>query len=302
MRAINFNAGPAGLPLPALERARDELLDFQGPGCRSWSTATAARSTRRSTTRRSRSLTRAARRFPTPTTSSSSRAARSQQFAHGADELPARRARAPTTWSPATGARRRSTRRSSSARPRVAADAPTAGQEVTRASRSRASSSSIRTRRTSTSPSTTPSSARSGTPSRHGQGPARRRHVVGLPVAADRRLASSRFIYAGAQKNLGPSGVRGRDRAQGLRGDAAARTSRRSSATRTHAENNSLYNTPPTFAIYLIRNVLAWIEELGGLRGDGAAEPREGRAALRRIDRLSRLLPRARGEGVALGR
>src|SRR4029453_5204015 len=32
MRAINFNAGPAGLPLPALERARDELIDFQGSG------------------------------------------------------------------------------------------------------------------------------------------------------------------------------------------------------------------------------------------------------------------------------
>src|SRR3954464_13702115 len=32
MRVINFNAGPAGLPLPALERARVELLDFQGSG------------------------------------------------------------------------------------------------------------------------------------------------------------------------------------------------------------------------------------------------------------------------------
>src|SRR5215510_15789085 len=32
MRMINFNAGPAGLPLPALERARDELLDYQGSG------------------------------------------------------------------------------------------------------------------------------------------------------------------------------------------------------------------------------------------------------------------------------
>src|SRR5947208_2558517 len=32
MRAINFNAGPAGLPLPALERARDELIDFRGSG------------------------------------------------------------------------------------------------------------------------------------------------------------------------------------------------------------------------------------------------------------------------------
>ena len=32
MRVINFNAGPAGLPLPALERARDEFLDFNGSG------------------------------------------------------------------------------------------------------------------------------------------------------------------------------------------------------------------------------------------------------------------------------
>src|SRR4051794_40018425 len=32
MRVINFNAGPAGLPLPALERARDELLDYAGSG------------------------------------------------------------------------------------------------------------------------------------------------------------------------------------------------------------------------------------------------------------------------------
>ena len=32
MRAINFSAGPAGLPLPALEKARDELLEFEGTG------------------------------------------------------------------------------------------------------------------------------------------------------------------------------------------------------------------------------------------------------------------------------
>ena len=31
-RAHNFNAGPAGLPLPALERAQRELLDFEGTG------------------------------------------------------------------------------------------------------------------------------------------------------------------------------------------------------------------------------------------------------------------------------
>ena len=32
MRIINFNAGPAGLPLPALERAQQELIDFKGSG------------------------------------------------------------------------------------------------------------------------------------------------------------------------------------------------------------------------------------------------------------------------------
>ena len=32
MRVINFNPGPAGLPTAPLERARDELLDFQGSG------------------------------------------------------------------------------------------------------------------------------------------------------------------------------------------------------------------------------------------------------------------------------
>jgi phosphoserine aminotransferase len=34
---------------------------------------------------------------------------------------------------------------------------------------------------------------------------------------------------------------------------------------RTPAENKSLYNTPPTFGIYMVRNVLAWLKGLGGL-------------------------------------
>jgi phosphoserine aminotransferase len=72
------------------------------------------------------------------------------------------------------------------------------------------------------------------------------------------------FIYAGAQKNIGPSGVlvavaskefiaRGRKDIPKIFRYA------------THAENNSLYNTPPTLAIYLCRNVLAWLKGIGGL-------------------------------------
>ncbi|MNN33404.1 Phosphoserine aminotransferase [compost metagenome] len=35
----------------------------------------------------------------------------------------------------------------------------------------------------------------------------------------------------------------------------------------THAENNSLYNTPPSFSIYMVNEVLKWIEEQGALEG-----------------------------------
>jgi len=73
-----------------------------------------------------------------------------------------------------------------------------------------------------------------------------------VPLVADmssdflwRKVDVSKFglIYAGAQKNIGPSGV----------------------TVATHAANDSLYNTPPTFGIYLVRNVLAYTKEIGGL-------------------------------------
>jgi phosphoserine aminotransferase len=72
------------------------------------------------------------------------------------------------------------------------------------------------------------------------------------------------MIYAGAQKNLGPSGVV----VVLVKKDLVAR-GRKDIPTifqyRTASENNSLYNTPPTFAIYLVRNVLSWAKSLGGL-------------------------------------
>src|SRR5688572_18087505 len=71
------------------------------------------------------------------------------------------------------------------------------------------------------------------------------------------------MIYAGAQKNLGPSGVvlviAGKDLVAAGRKDIP-----KIFRYETFASNNSLYNTPPTFAIYLVRNVLAWIKEVGG--------------------------------------
>ncbi len=73
--------------------------------------------------------------------------------------------------------------------------------------------------------------------------------------------------YAGAQKNLGPSGVT----LVILRDDFYKTAKNEGVPTMlkygTHVEKNSLYNTPPTFGVYVLREVLAWVEENGGLEG-----------------------------------
>lgn len=95
----------------------------------------------------------------------------------------------------------------------------------------------------------------------------------GIPLVCDmssdilsRPMDVSRFgvIYAGAQKNLGPSGVTivivRKDLIESGRKDIPF-----SLQYRTQAAEKSLANTAPTFAIYMLRNVLAWLEECGGL-------------------------------------
>ena len=77
------------------------------------------------------------------------------------------------------------------------------------------------------------------------------------------------LIYAGAQKNVGPSGVT----IVILRRDflpEAGSTPKENALPvmldyQTHIKNNSLYNTPNTFGIYMIGLVCDWLEELGGL-------------------------------------
>jgi phosphoserine aminotransferase len=72
------------------------------------------------------------------------------------------------------------------------------------------------------------------------------------------------FIYAGAQKNIGPSGVTvviaRREFLERGRKDLP-----KILQYRAFVEANSLLNTPPTFGIYLVRNVLQWLKGLGGL-------------------------------------
>jgi phosphoserine aminotransferase len=75
------------------------------------------------------------------------------------------------------------------------------------------------------------------------------------------------LVYAGAQKNLGPAGVT----LVVIRKDMLDRVPQDLPTMlryTTYADNNSLYNTPPTFAIYVVGLVLKWLEEdMGGLEG-----------------------------------
>lgn len=74
------------------------------------------------------------------------------------------------------------------------------------------------------------------------------------------------LIYAGAQKNIGPAGVT----LVIMRNDlieSCAEGLTTMLSYKTHAKEKSMYNTPPCFAIYMIKLVMEWIESLGGLAG-----------------------------------
>ncbi len=85
------------------------------------------------------------------------------------------------------------------------------------------------------------------------------------------------LVYAGAQKNLGPSGVT----VVIIRKDMLETVEETLPAIlnyRVHAEANSLYNTPPCFAVYMVKEVLEWVKQQGGLGAVGARN--EEKAAL----------------------
>ncbi|WP_078408568.1 3-phosphoserine/phosphohydroxythreonine transaminase [Priestia abyssalis] len=72
------------------------------------------------------------------------------------------------------------------------------------------------------------------------------------------------LIYAGAQKNLGPSGVT----VVILKKELLDRIPENLPTIldyNTHAKSNSLYHTPPTFGIYMLSLVLDWVKEQGGV-------------------------------------
>ena len=72
------------------------------------------------------------------------------------------------------------------------------------------------------------------------------------------------LIYAGAQKNMGPAGLTVVIIREDLIGNAMEMTPTMFNY-KIHADNGSMYNTPPTYGIYILGLVLNWIKEMGGL-------------------------------------
>lgn len=114
-----------------------------------------------------------------------------------------------------------------------------------------------------------------------------------VPLIADmssdimaRPFDASRFamIYAGAQKNIGPAGVTAVLIRQSLI-DAGRTDLPVMLRYSTFAKNSSLYNTPPVFAVYLLDLCLAWIEEQGGLAALAERNARKAELVYAAIDR-----------------
>jgi phosphoserine aminotransferase len=97
-------------------------------------------------------------------------------------------------------------------------------------------------------------------------------------------VARHALIYAGAQKNMGPAGVT----VVIIREDLLARSAASLPVMLSyavHAENGSLYNTPPVFAIYMLGLVTRWLIAQGGLRAVAAVNERKAGTLYAEIDR-----------------
>ena len=114
----------------------------------------------------------------------------------------------------------------------------------------------------------------------------------GVPLVADmsstilsHEIDVSKFglIYAGAQKNIGPSGLTIVIVRDDLLGQAQKATPCIMNY-KTAAENDSMYNTPPTYAWYLAGLVFEWLEELGGVKAIAKINERKAQILYQAID------------------
>jgi len=132
--------------------------------------------------------------------------------------------------------------------------------------------------------------------------------TTGAPLVCDtssdmysKPIDVSKFglIYAGAQKNLGPSGVT----VVIIREDLLSRsadTLPTMLSYKTHADNGSMYNTPPAFGIYILGLVLKWMKGIGGLEAIGKINARKGKVLYDELDRSDFWRPHAEQDSRSL--
>lgn len=107
------------------------------------------------------------------------------------------------------------------------------------------------------------------------------------------------LLYAGAQKNLGPSGVTLviiREDLLDLADDSLPTMLN----YRTHVSNDSLYNTPNTFGVYVLGLTVKWLLSLGGLTAIAAINERKAAKLYAEIDRSGFYKPTAKKESRSL--
>ncbi len=97
-------------------------------------------------------------------------------------------------------------------------------------------------------------------------------------------VARHALIYAGAQKNMGPAGVT----VVIIREDMLSRSQKTLPTMlnyAVHAENKSLYNTPPVFSVYALGLVMQWLIDQDGLAAIAQVNERKGQKLYAEIDR-----------------
>lgn len=96
-------------------------------------------------------------------------------------------------------------------------------------------------------------------------------------------VAKFALIYAGAQKNIGPAGLT----IVIVRDDLIGNIIKYAPTTfdyKVQADNDSMYNTPPTYALYMAGLVLQWLQDLGGLAGMAKINQRKAEKLYAAID------------------
>jgi phosphoserine aminotransferase len=102
--------------------------------------------------------------------------------------------------------------------------------------------------------------------------------------------------YAGAQKNLGPSGVTLVFVRKDLLERAPASELPTMLAYKTHAESDSMFNTPNTFGILVLHHVLSWVRDAGGVSAIGEINRRKADKLYAVLDASALYQPHAQSD------